>query len=159
MHLQKDGTAVVTVAGQELTLRTPTWGELKGLRKGAVKIQEQASLLLKAWESNLLDGLSDESKSLMQAVTGKKTDKRAWQRRLESLPQEEQDKINASLFDIQVMIPETTGGLAADWWVSTIATLNGAEVSVDEIPGPMANINTIEQFIIHVETTPFDSGL
>jgi hypothetical protein len=157
MKLNKDGTATLQVGETTLTLPNPTWGQLKKLKARADQISETIA----SAQASIMDLLNEKQREVLQlgfrvrqATSKEQTE---YLSKLNALDDNDGAAITAAAERIKTL-PDTAAELAVGWWVETINALTDSGVQGDDLPGYLSTGNSIQEYLIHVETVPFDSG-
>lgn len=154
MKLNKDGTAELEVAKNHIHLPNPTWGQLKKMKARAQEINEQLATI----GESIGETLTEEQKKIYQAtVTGIRsgeTTKEALEA-LQGLEQEDLDAITGAINQLR-SISETSQELSAIWWQATIKELTDTDIGSEDLPASLPFQSTIEGYLGHVQSVPFD---
>ena len=153
MKLNKDGTATLTVAGNHLHLPTPTWGQLKTLKRKALEMTNQLSEI----GDSIRDNLTENQKELFETAVGM-IRKGASNEATELLQNQNEEDLAAvsAAHDKLGSIRETSQELTAIWWSETVEALTGEKVDSDDLPGGLANEHSVNDYLAHVQSVPFD---
>lgn len=153
MQLNKDGTATLTIQGQHLHLTTPTWGQLKEMKKRALKIGDDLGEISEGIRKSLTeDQLELYELTVTQIRSGGASEASEF---LKNQTEEDTTAITGALERLSA-IRDTAQELTAIWWTETIEVLTDTKVSSDDLPGGLANESSIDAYLRHVQSVPFD---
>jgi uncharacterized protein YkwD len=154
MKLNKDGTAELTVAGSHIHLPNPTWGQLKKMKTRAQEINEQLATIGESIGEKLTE---EQRKGYQATVTGIRSGETTTQavEALQDLEQEDLDAITEAINQLRT-ISETSQELSALWWQTTIKELADTDVKSEDLPASLPFQATIENYLGHVQSVPFD---
>lgn len=154
MQLNENGTITVTLGGNDITLRSPTYGELKILRRQSNELQEFTREQVDTVQSKLT---AKQALLLEIARKGSKQteeDKEAW----DKAPKKDLDAVTAVINELNE-IPDQLMDRIAEWWTEVIELLGDTvKPDLNAIPAGLVNGASMSLFFNHVETTPFLSG-
>lgn len=156
MKLNQNGTATIDLGGTEVTLRSPTYGELKTLRASRLTINQTIQDQMTEIETSLTKKQLEMLRAAQRSSRGKATeeDVKLW----DSPREADKEAVSAALVKIRDL-PDKVADDVANWWSDTIAMLGDVpRPDINGLPAGLINFESIALWVEHVETTPFLSG-